>query len=45
MIVAIRIVLSFSLEVEVDGVWPWNHWRLSPTDGDPRPPGSSATPD
>jgi len=22
-IVAIRIVLSFSLEVEIDGVWPW----------------------
>ena len=23
VIVAIRIVLSFSLEVEMDGVWPW----------------------
>ena len=23
-IVTIRIVLSFSLEVEIDGVWPWN---------------------
>jgi uncharacterized membrane protein len=23
-IVTIRIVLSFSLEVEMDGVWPWN---------------------
>jgi uncharacterized membrane protein len=22
-IVLIRIVLSFSLEVEIDGVWPW----------------------
>src|SRR4051794_1670808 len=22
-IVVIRIVLSFSLEVEIDGVWPW----------------------
>ena len=26
-IVTIRIVLSFTLEVEMDGVWPWN--RLS----------------
>ena len=31
MIVVIRIVLSFSLEVEIDGVWPWNRWRLGPT--------------
>jgi len=28
IIVAIRIVLSFSLEVEMDGTWPWNQWRL-----------------
>ena len=27
MIVVIRIVLSFSLEVEINGVWPWNRWR------------------
>lgn len=27
MIVIIRIVLSFSLEVEIDGVWPWNRRR------------------
>ena len=26
-IVLIRIVLSFSLEVEMDGVWPWNRGR------------------
>jgi uncharacterized membrane protein len=31
MIVVIRIVLSFSLEVEIDGVWPWSRWRLGPT--------------
>ena len=31
MIVVIRIALSFSLEVEIDGVWPWNRWRLKPT--------------
>jgi uncharacterized membrane protein len=29
LIVLIRIVLSFSLEVEIDGAWPWNQWRLS----------------
>lgn len=29
LIVVIRIVLSFSLEVEMDGVWPWSRWRLT----------------
>jgi uncharacterized membrane protein len=28
VIVLIRIVLSFSLEAEVDGMWPWNRWRV-----------------
>lgn len=32
VIVVIRIVLSFSLEVEIDGYWPWNRWRASPAD-------------
>jgi uncharacterized membrane protein len=32
LIVLIRIVLSFSLEVEIDGVWPWNMWRLRPVE-------------
>jgi hypothetical protein len=27
IIVLIRIVLSFSLDVEIDGVWPWARWR------------------
>ena len=27
-IVLIRVVLSFSLEVEIDGMWPWNRWRI-----------------
>ena len=31
LIVVIRIVLSFSLEVEIDGAWPWNGWRLKST--------------
>ena len=28
VIVLIRIMLSFSLEAEIDGTWPWNRWRL-----------------
>ena len=27
LIVLIRIVLSFSLEIEMDGTWPWTRWR------------------
>ena len=30
IIVVIRVVLSFSLEVEIDGMWPWNQWRIAP---------------
>ncbi len=30
IIVVIRVVLSFSLEVEIDGMWPWNRWRMPP---------------
>ncbi|MFL6241869.1 MAG: DUF1622 domain-containing protein [Acidimicrobiia bacterium] len=29
IIVLIRVVLSFSLEVEIDGMWPWNRWRVA----------------
>ena len=29
IIVVIRIVLSFSIDAEVDGMWPWNAWRES----------------
>jgi len=36
LIVVIRIVLSFSLEVEIDGSWPWNRWRAE------RGPGSTS---
>jgi uncharacterized membrane protein len=32
LIVLIRIVLSFSLEVEIDGAWPWNQWRFRAED-------------
>ncbi len=38
MVVLIRIVLSFSLEVEIDGAWPWNRWRLTPKEGSEHPP-------
>ena len=27
--VIVGILLSFSLEVEMDGMWPWNRWRRS----------------
>ena len=40
IIVVIRILLSFSLEVEIDGVWPWRRSQLgrnrnpeAPSDG------------
>lgn len=29
LIVLIRIVLSFSLEIEIDGTWPWSRWRIT----------------
>ena len=29
VIVLVRVLLSFSLEVETDGMWPWNRWRRS----------------
>jgi uncharacterized membrane protein len=29
-IVLIRVILSFSLEVEIDGMFPWNRWRVAP---------------
>ena len=28
IIVVIRIALSFSREVEIDGYWPWRRWQL-----------------
>lgn len=31
LIVVIRIVLSFSLEVEIEGAWPWNEWKAKRT--------------
>jgi uncharacterized membrane protein len=34
-IVVIRIALSFSLEVEIDGFWPWRRWQVTRS-GDPQ---------
>jgi uncharacterized membrane protein len=38
MIVLVRIVLSFALEVEIDGIWPWSRWRLERTANTIDPP-------
>jgi|SRR5689334_3046491 uncharacterized membrane protein len=35
-IVAIRTFLSFSLEVEIDGRWPWNRWQVGSTQSGPQ---------
>ena len=40
-IVLIRIALSFSLEVEIDGFWPWRRWQLSRNVDAQSPPESS----
>jgi uncharacterized membrane protein len=29
IVVVIRILLSFSLEVEIDGIWPWRRWEIA----------------
>lgn len=44
VIVVIRIVLSFSLQVEIEGSWPWSRWRsgASVSDERPAPPGSGS---
>ncbi|MCU0269576.1 MAG: DUF1622 domain-containing protein [Acidimicrobiales bacterium] len=34
-IVIIRILLSFALEVEIDGTWPWSRWRREQAAGAP----------
>lgn len=39
VVVLIRIVLSFSLEVEIDGYWPWNRWRAGRAAGASEEPG------
>ncbi len=39
IIVVIRIVLSFALEVEIDGHWPWTQPQRSPSPTDGQPSG------
>ena len=34
VIVIVRVLLSFSLEVEMDGMWPWNRWRRADPDAE-----------
>ncbi|HME02871.1 MAG TPA: DUF1622 domain-containing protein [Solirubrobacteraceae bacterium] len=41
VIVLIRILLSFSLEVEIDGFWPWSRWQLTHSRGSTAPPEDS----
>ena len=43
MIVVIRIVLSFSLEVEIEGTWPWSRWRLGSVPPPVDDPGSGGS--
>ena len=44
-IVVIRVVLSFSLEVEMEGVWPWSRWRIGSTGKTPTDQGIAAGPE
>jgi uncharacterized membrane protein len=39
IIVVIRILLSFSLEVEIDGAWPWHQRELGSGTGEDAPEG------
>jgi uncharacterized membrane protein len=41
VIVVIRIALSFSLEVEIDGFWPWQRWQATRNGDAQAPPDSS----
>ena len=41
IIVIIRILLSFSLEVEIDGFWPWRRWQLTRSTDAKAPPDGS----
>jgi uncharacterized membrane protein len=41
IIVIIRILLSFSLEVEIDGVWPWRRSQLPRSRDTKTPPDAS----
>ncbi|MFO7690292.1 MAG: DUF1622 domain-containing protein [Cryobacterium sp.] len=36
-VVIIRVLLSFTLEVEIDGYWPWTRWKATKTMPGPKP--------
>ena len=40
-IVVIRILLSFALEVEIDGILPWRRWQLARIPNAKAPPENS----
>ena len=40
-IVVNRILLGFSLEVEIDGLWPWRRWQLDRGERTEAPRGNS----
>ncbi len=42
IVVLIRILLSFSLEVEIDGAWPWRRWQLERDADAGRPPADAS---
>jgi uncharacterized membrane protein len=44
VIVVIRIVLSFSLQVEIEGTWPWSRWRTGSVAAGPPPADPAAPP-
>lgn len=39
-VIAIRTFLSFSLETEIEGCWPWQRSQIERKAGAPEPPGS-----
>jgi uncharacterized membrane protein len=41
IIVVIRIALSFSLDLEIDGFWPWRRWQLTRSGDVKAPPRNS----
>jgi uncharacterized membrane protein len=41
IIVVIRVLLSFALEVEIDGLWPWRRWQLARSGDAKAPPDNS----
>jgi len=34
LIIVIRTFLSFSLQIEIEGQWPWRRYRADPQNGE-----------